>query len=191
VRGRITDWQKLTSIEQGALATVLGSEAESIFNDSVIQEGRDTLLNMLYLMTSWKVAGNLWRHVSALCWAGSNQLGIEVFDPEQFRLELVASANFKADGRLTCYLKRSRWSLRQVRVAGRQITEHGFQIYRPSMPARLRLLVADIDTIVFSRLRAWPRHAIDILRPDPVLNDPLRARRALVARGIFPEPGLV
>jgi hypothetical protein len=181
----------LTSGEQDALARVLGFDAESIFNNSVIQEGRDTLLNMLYLMRSGRVAGDLWRHVSGLCWACCNQLGIEVFDPAQFRLELEASRNFTADGRLICSIKRSRWSLRQVRVADRSIAEHGFQVYRPDLPDRLRLLVLDIDTVVFSRLLAWPRHAFDILRPDPALNDPLRARRALIERGIFPETGLV
>jgi hypothetical protein len=186
MRGEITDWQKLTSDEKAALTALMGSNAQSIFDNEMIQAGRDTLINMFYLMTSRRVAGNLWRHLSALKWSGRNQVGAEVFDPTLLRIELEASGNFIADSRLTCRLKNSCWSLRQVRIENEYISEHGFQVYRPADLKQPRLLVFDIDTVVFSNLRSWPRHAFDIWRPDPYLNDPLRARSALVARGIFP-----
>src|SRR5688572_18137697 len=114
MRESISNWQQLTSIEQEAIGSLLGPNAESIFNNDVIPAGRDTLLNIYYLMMSEKVAGDLWSRARSLRWAQGNQLGIETDDPEEFRTQLETSGNFLSDGRLTCYIKRVLWSLRQV-----------------------------------------------------------------------------
>jgi hypothetical protein len=186
MRTEIKTWSDLTDAEREALAYPLGAEAESRFN-SFKQAGRDTLINVYYLLTSEKAAGNLWGRVRAIRWAEPNQLGIEVDSAEEFREQLEASGNFESDSSVTLYFKHSLWSLRQVRIDGALITSHGLQIYRPDDPAQPQLLVADIDSVIFTSLSSWPKHALDILRPDPELNDPLNARRSLIERGIFPD----
>ena len=77
--------------------------------------------------------------------------------------------------------------MRQIKVNKQLIYDYGLQVYRPNDLAQSELLVIDIDTIVFSSWLAWPRHALDILQPNASLNDPLNTRRALIARGIFPD----
>src|SRR5262249_52490040 len=186
MRTEIKEWANLTEAEREALAYPLGTEAESRFN-SFKQAGRDTLLNIYYLLVSEKAAGNLWGRGRAIKWAEPNQLGIEVDSAEEFREQLEASGNFESDGSVTLYFKHSLWSLRQVRIDGELISSHGLQIYRPDDPAQPQLLVADIDSVIFTSLSSWPKHALDVLRPDPESNDPLNARRALLERGIFPD----
>lgn len=166
---------------------ILGATAEVRFHQEIGQAGRDTLLNIYYLLTSDRVAGPLWPMMRALRWAERNQLGIEADDAQAVRAQLQRSGNFLADGWLTCRVKNSRWSLRQVRVGARNIFRHGLQVYQLRDDTQPHLLVVDIDTIVFSALHRWPRHAFDIIWPDAALNDPLRARRALTRRGIFPD----
>ncbi len=188
MRTEILSWEDLTLNEQTATAAIFPSQLEaiSLFN-SLSQVARDSLINIYYLMSSEKVAGNLWQYVKSLRWAGQNQIGIYAFTLDNIRKQIEMSNNFIADGWITCNFKNCLWSLRQVEVDKKAISEYGLQVYRPNDPAQPDLLVIDIDTIVFSSWLAWPEHAIDILRPDPSLNDPLRARRTLIARGIFPQ----
>lgn len=186
MRTEITSWENLTEDEQISISPILSSEASSLFN-SLPQPSRDSIINIYYLMSSEKVAGNLWQYVKSLRWAGPNQLGIYAYTLDNILKQLEESGNFIADGWLTCSFKKCLWSLRQVEVDKQAILDYGLQVYRPNDPAQPELLVIDIDTIVFSSWRAWPEHALDILKPDPSLNDPLRARRALIARGIFPQ----
>src|SRR5262245_30135898 len=139
MRTEITSWQALKKAEREALAYPLGLEPESHFN-SLNQAGRDSLVNIYYLLTSDKTAGNLWGRVQAIRWAGANQIGFEVDSIEEFQDELLASGHFEADGAVTLLYKKSLWSLRQVRIGDLAISTHGLQIYRPDLPDQPLLL---------------------------------------------------
>ena len=178
----IDNWQQLIDTEQDSLSKLI-TPADF---DLLAPSARDSLINIYYLMISNKVAGNLWPHLTELRWLGINQLGVYVVEPEKLLAILSDSSNFRADGRLTCYIKKSFWSLRQWQIDGQPISHYGLQLYHPQDPKQPKLIVIDIDTVVFSSWLSWPRHAWDILRPDPSLNDPLRVRSTLQARGIFP-----
>lgn len=188
MRKEILSWENLTPTEQTMLIPMLAKDADaiSLFN-GMSQEARDSLVNIYYLSISDKVAGNFWQYIKSLRWAGPNQIGVYVENTLEIHKLLLKSKNFAQDDWLTCLIKKSFWSLRQVQVEGEHIFDYGLQVYCPNDPKQPELLVIDIDTIVFSSWMSWPRHALDILIPNPDLNDPLRARQSLVARGIFPK----
>lgn len=188
MRKEILSWENLTLNEQTMLQTPLTSdiEAPALFN-SLSQAAKDSLINIYYLSTSELVAGNIWQHIKSLRWAGPNQIGVYAENVSEIFDLLVSSKNFTKDDPLTCLVKKCHWSLRQVLVNNENIHDYGMQVYYPIDPNQPKLLVIDIDTIVFSSWTSWPRHALDILIPDPKLNNPLRARETLIARGIFPK----
>lgn len=187
MRKQITNWAELTPKEQDGLTAAMGDSAMTRFDTWYHQNGRDSLINIYHLMTNEKVAGDLWQYVRDIAWAECNQIGIEASDTEAMRLQIEASGNFRADGIVTLTFKKSVWSLRQIQYDDNPLDHHGMQIYRPDDNAKPNLLVADIDTVVFSSLASFPSHALDILRPDATLNDPLVVREALWTRGIFPN----
>jgi hypothetical protein len=188
MRKEILSWENLTYDEKAALTAAISNETDpiSLFND-MSQETKDSLINIYYLSISDKVAGNIWQYIKSLRWAGPNQIGVYVQDKAKIFNILSDSKNFVYDDWLTCLIKKSFWSLRQIKVNNEKIEDYGMQIYAPIDDKQKDLIVIDIDTIVFSSWISWPRHALDILRPDPELNNPLRARQKLVARGIFPN----
>ncbi len=188
MRKEILSWDNLTPTEQTMFAPMLTKDVETTaFFNSMPQAARDSLINIYYLSISDKVAGNLWQYIKSLRWAGPNQIGVYVENTLEIHRLLLKSKNFLQDDWLTCLIKNCHWSLRQTQVNNKDIVEYGMQVYYPNDPKQPELLVIDIDTIVFSSWINWPRHALDILIPDPDLNDPLRARQALIARGIFPK----
>lgn len=176
------NWQQLLDTERDSFSKLITPEDF----DRLAPNARDSLINIYYLMISNKVAGNLWSHLTALRWLGLNQLGVYVTDQKRLLTILSDSGNFRADGKLTCYVKKSLWSLRQWQIDDQPIRYYGLQLYRPQDLRQPHLVVIDIDTVVFSSWLSWPQHAWDILRPDPHLNDPSRVRSTLQARGIFP-----
>ncbi|MBI4853850.1 MAG: hypothetical protein HY819_18805 [Acidobacteria bacterium] len=191
MREEIFSWDNLTPTEQKMLTKTLSNlsnetEAINLFNN-MTQATRDSLINIYYLSTSDKVAGNIWQYIKSLRWAGQNQIGVYAENPSEIYSLLLKSKNFTQDDWLTCLIKTCYWSLRQTQVNNQNISDYGMQVYYPKDPKQPELLVIDIDTIVFSSWVSWPKHALDILIPDPKLNNPLRARQALAARGIFPK----
>lgn len=191
MRKEILSWEQLSLMEQDELKAILESfdsnlSARSFFNQ-LPQETKDSIINIYYLMTSSKVAGNLWQYVKLLKWAGTNQLGVYADEIDTIYKQLVDSKNFVLDDWLTCKIKGCYWSQRQIFVNQQLIATHGLQIYQPKDNKQPKLLVIDIDTVVFSSLLTFPKHALDILLPNKELNDPIKVRRSLVERGIFPE----
>lgn len=191
MREEIFSWEQLSLTEQDKLKTILESfdgnlSANNFFNQ-LPQETKDSIINIYYLMTSNRVAGNLWQYIKLLKWAGPNQLGVYVDEIDKLYKQLVDSKNFASDDWLTCKVKGCNWSQRQIFVNQELITIHGLQIYHPKDVKQPKLLVIDIDSYVFSSWLTFPKHALDILLPDRKLNDPLKVRRSLVERGIFPE----
>lgn len=186
MRKEINSWESLTPSEQTELAFLLTNDPTTLFN-SLPQETKDSLINIYYLSVSNKVAGNLWQYFKSLKWAGPNQIGVYAENIPKLYHQLLESSNFIEDDWLTCLVKKCHWSLRQTIVDGKKISEYGMQVYYPKDPNQPELLVIDIDIIVFSSWASWPKHALDILAPDPLLNNPLQVRQALTARGIFPK----
>jgi hypothetical protein len=184
-------WSDLAVIEQRALQPVLGTAAAQIFDHNLALAGQQTLLNIYYLMTHSQVAGDLWQYVEQLYWASNNQLGLGMRDHDQLQQQLQ-QAGFKADGRLTLLIKKSRWSWRQVKFANQPLKLYGLQLYRREQPLQQGQLVAnevvvDIDTEVFNSTFSFFAHAKDVLWPNKHRNDAAQVRTALMARGVFPS----
>ncbi|MBL8192263.1 MAG: hypothetical protein JNM06_00460 [Blastocatellia bacterium] len=191
MRKEILSWEQLSLTEQDKLKAILESfdsnlSASKLF-DQLPQETKDSIINLYYLMTSNRVAGNLWQYVKLLKWAGPNQLGVYADEIDKLYNQLIDSKNFVGDDWLTCKVKGCHWSQRQILVNQELISTHGLQIYQPKDIKQPKLLVIDIDTVVFSSWLTFPKHALDILLPNKELNDPMKVRRSLVERGIFPE----
>lgn len=180
-------WEELSAEEQAALNAVMGGEAQKRFENWYDEQGRDTIVNIYYLLRNPRVAGDLWPQIRSLLWAACNQIGVDVADVEAFRSALEASGNFTNDSFVTLLMKRSHWSLRQTRIDGQPITHYGLQVYRRNTPSTPNELVLDIDAVVLADLSSLPGHILDVLRPDPTLNDPLKARKEMMARGLFPD----
>ncbi len=177
-------WKELSEQERADLSAV--NVDEECFN-AYDEQGRLTLLNIYYLLKSSRVAGNLWPQVRSVLWAGCNQIGVEVADVATFRSSFEDSGNFTHDSLLTLLVKKSEWSLRQTLIDGQAVTRYGLQVYRRNAPSVPNELVLDIDAIVLSGLSSIPRHILDVLKPDPTLNDPVKAREEIVARGLLPD----
>lgn len=178
------EWKELSEQERADFSAV--NAPEERFN-AYDEQGRLTLLNIYYLLKSPRVAGDLWPQVRSVLWAGRNQIGVEVADVAAFRASLEGSSNFTHDSFLTLLVKKSEWSLRQTLIDGQAVTRYGLQVYRRNAPSTPNELVLDIDAVVLSGLSSIPRHILDVLNPDPTLNDPAKAREEMVARGLLPD----
>lgn len=180
-------WEGLSSQEQEDLSSVIGQEAQKHFESRYDEQGRNSLINIYYLLKSPRVAGDLWLQIRSLLWVGCNQIGVEVTDPKAFRSAIENSGNFTHDSFVTLLMKRAEWSLRQTRIDGQPIRHYGLQVYRRNTPSTPNEVVLDIDAVVLAGISSIPGHILDVLRPDPRLNDPLKVREEMIGRGLFPD----